>query len=139
MNITCSPFNSPREMVLRLLYLLPLPFLLLAFFLPLTALINGNWIFAFGALLSLSTSCYLRHLGVRHWEFLRLDDEFDKITRQPAYAFETRDENDEELEFILSQIETENWDGKTGSRPLSLLEASCGHREKKEGSNYWDN
>jgi hypothetical protein len=105
MNITCSPINKPNEIVKRMLYLVPGPLLLAAFFCPVWALAVNDWSFLFLGVLCGAASLYMRELGVRVWEFARLDDEFEKLASYPC-GFALRDENN--IDEILSQAEEQS-------------------------------
>lgn len=81
MNITCSPINTSHEIIRRIVYISPAPFLLAGLFLPFLALIKNNGSLFFAALLCVATAIYMRHLGEKYWQFLRLDDEFEKLAQ----------------------------------------------------------
>lgn len=139
MNTDSTTFNSPREMLLRILYLVPIPLNLSVFFMPLLAVIYQRWDFlALGGVLFAAT-VYFRYLGEKYWEFERLDNLMDGINRDEAYSFDVRKRpiSDKDLDRLLLALE--NWDGNAASRPEALLEANSGHRHKAQGQRYWDN
>jgi hypothetical protein len=137
MNITCSPINTLKEIFLRVLYLAPIPFMLTACFLPVAAISTGNWQLSFAGVLCVSISLYWRSLGLKYWDFERLDDEFEGIVRYPGYAFELKDEIEQELDRMIAELES--WDGSERNRPSSLLEVNSRHRNKAQNPNPWDN
>lgn len=139
MNTASTTFNSPREMLLRFLYLALIPLILSVFFMPLLALIYQRWDFLALTGLLIATSIYYRHLGFKYWEFERLDAILDGISREQPYAFEIRKREltDKDLDCLLLALE--KWDGTAASRPEALLEANSGHRHKAHGPSHWDN
>jgi len=102
MNITCSPINAPREIGRRMIYICPAPLLLAGLLLPFLALIKHNGSLFFAGLICVTMAIYIRHLGEKYWQFLRLDDEFEKMARYD-YGFELREEA--AIDEVLRQAE----------------------------------
>ncbi len=135
MNITCSPINTAKEIVLRILYLVPIPFCLLACFLPMVACIYHDWTYFFGGVLSICTALYWRHVGVTYWEFLRLDDEIDKMSRLPSYEIALRRADECDLDRVLMEIQRH----ELTQEPSHYLETHSSNRHQHHGHNPWEN
>ncbi|PAW76667.1 MAG: hypothetical protein B9S32_14115 [Verrucomicrobia bacterium Tous-C9LFEB] len=139
MKTDSTTFNSPREILLRILYLVPIPLNLSVFFMPLLAVIYQRWDFLALAGVLYAATVYFRYLGEKYWEFERLDDLMNGINRTDASSLEGRKRaiTDKDLDRLLLALE--NWDGNAASRPEALLEANSGHRHKAQDQRYWDN
>ncbi len=139
MNTESTTFNSPREMLLRILYLVPIPLNLSAFFMPLFAVIYQRWDFLALTGVLFALAVYYRYLGEKYWEFERLDDLMDGVNPADTPTAESRQRpvTDKDLDRLLLALE--NWDGNAASRPEALLEANSVHRHKAQDQRYWDN
>lgn len=138
MNFIHSSTSPHLEAVRRINYLLPVPFLLVAFVCPLLSLTEHNLIFVFCGTLSLSLACYVRHLGAKWLRALRWDDAFDGYPSGTARSFESMTAAD--LDRLIEEIEKSNAAmAEQSPRAKLLREMTYSRRKRPADPDAWLN
>lgn len=137
MNRDDSPHHFLHLILQRTLIVFTLPLMLISALLIASSLLIGDATLFFAGTLSVASVLYLRHLGVKYWNFLEFDDLIDCQTYDNAPIARVREATDEEIDQLLNAMQ--KWDGNAATRPDSLMESNCAHRHKYKGHNSWDN